>query len=169
MKLDIQDVLSRLDKNDLHVFDSFSVNSTERVELSKNISWMIPQWATAAYTDAAHRNAVIMFDTLCNPGWGAFYKHPELQTKLLGVIGSGKTVRHRFFRPSYSGNRNYMNSMLVDMIRVDHPDIRDNEVLLWCKTHDEEIVIDLMDADGIISEKDRKEILKMYRKLKDSE
>lgn len=146
MKLDISTILSKLDQNDMRVYNSVGDTKAARNELDKNVSWMIPQWMTGSYDAVQQRNLVILFDELCNPGWSVFYKHPELQTKLLAAMGNGRT-KHRFYRPS--GGKISKYPELIELLQSVYEDIRDDEVVLWCHHNDIKDLDDMMDQVGM--------------------
>lgn len=166
MKLDIQQILKKLDKNDITICDSYV--GDERKEFEKNISWMIPQWMTGAHTDVHHRNLIIMFDEVCNEGWGSFYKHPVLQAKLLSLIGPGRTVKHRFFPPTGNRKSTAVDQTIEDMLQHDYLDIRSDEVVLWCKTHTDDEFYTLLDTNGVVDDKQRRSLHKHYKRMQSS-
>jgi len=161
MKLDISTILSKLDQNDMRVYSSIGNTHEARDELDKNISWMIPQWMTGSHDPSQQRNLVILFDELCNPGWSVFYKHPELQAKLLATMGNGRT-KHKFHRPSGGKVSKYPD--LINLLREHYEDIRDDEVVLWCHHNDIEAVEDMMDQSGM-SLDSRKPIRAQFKKV----
>lgn len=146
MKLDLQGVLRKLDRRSLRVYDDVRDDPEARGELEKNAAWMIPQWMSAAQDDKTHEKLILDFDEVCNPGWRTFYRHPELQMKLLALIGAGST-RHKFYRPT--GGRIPALARLAELLRMSYPDLKSSEVLLWCREAEEQDLEDLMDAQGI--------------------
>ena len=160
MKLELTETLRSLDQGDMTLYDRLKPD--QRKELEKNISWMIPQWMTGSYNEDDHRNLVFMFDEVCNPGWGSFYGHPELQTKLLAAMGMG-TTRHRFFRPT--GARRGRTAALMELACMVQEDIREEELALFCRSTDIEELNDLMNDAGVQMDQ-RKEIETQWQKFR---
>ncbi len=159
MKLDIHAVLEILDENNLGVYKALAEEPAMLVELKKNISWLIPQWMTASRNHAHHQELVLAFDDICNPGWGSFYKHPELQTKLLALVGRGKKTVHTFFRPMAGKAKNIKD--IEGLLRAEYSDIRNDEISLWCRDTTKDDLEALMDDLGVQIE-DRDTIRKQY-------
>ena len=93
-------VLEYLDENNMELYEAVKDDENLLKDLEKNIGWLIPQWFTGSPNEDVHRALILSFNELCNVGWHNFYKHPQLQAKLLASAGLGKSVRHKFFRPS---------------------------------------------------------------------
>lgn len=165
MSYNLQDVLTHLDQNDMNIYEMFGTDHEAADKFSKDVSWMLPQWITTSTNDGEHRAQVLMFDELCNAGWGKFYYHPRLQAKLLALIGPGRKVRHKFYRPT--GGRVPVMDALFDLLLAEMEDIRPDEVALWVKSSDIEDLEDLMYAHGIPVDK-HGEIRTQYEKVKKS-
>jgi len=161
MKLNIHEILGKLDNNNFDTYREIGVTDEARAEFDKNISWMIPQWFTGAVNPVDHRNMVVMFDQACNPGWGALYYHPELQAKLLAAIGY-RGVRHKFYRPS--GKRKSSIKKLFDLLQLVYEDIHEDEVVLWCRSSTINDLEDLLDRAGIPLEY-RKDYCKQFKTI----
>lgn len=165
MSYHLQDVLTHLDQNDLSIHAMFEDDPEAASKFDRDISWMLPQWITTSTNDAEHRAQVIMFDEICNTGWGLFYKHPILQAKLLALVGPGRKVRHKFYQPA--GGRPAGLDRLYDLLQAEIEDIRPGEVVMWVQSSDIEDLDDLMFSHGIPVDK-HKEIKIQYEKVKKS-
>lgn len=163
MSYNLQDVLTHLDQNDMSTEHLFGDDHEALEKFHKDVSWMIPQWITTSKNDAEHRVQLLMFDEMCNSGWGRFYYHPKLQAKLLAAIGPGHKVRHTFYRPT-GGRVPGMND-LFDLLLAEFEDIRPDEVVLWAENADIEELEDLLYSHGIPIE-DHKGIKAQYEKVK---
>lgn len=161
MTLNLHQILDSLDRNDFNVRQNLT--DEERAEFDKNVSWMIPQWMASAKSEHAHANAVMMFDEFCNPGWGSFYNHPELQAKLLACMGMGPT-NHQFPK---RGKRSTAITDLFGMLQTYYEDIRREEVALWCLNTNIESLTNHMDDLGIDTDS-RKKIVDQWKKLRPS-
>jgi len=161
MKLDIQRILRSLDHGDMRLYDTISSDASEKKQLDSNISWLIPQWMTGSSNPTDHRNSIKMFDIACNPVWKSLYHHPELQTKMLAVIGNG-SIKHKFFRPS--GNRKSNIDALYGLLQIFYDDIKQDEVVMYFMNANIDDVNELMDRAGILPE-NRSGICKQYKTL----
>jgi hypothetical protein len=143
-KLDIFAVLTYLDENNLGVHDALRGDPDMLKELERNISWMVPQWMSGAMKDSDHADLVESFNAICNNGWFDLYGHPELQAKLLACCGTGKKVRHKYYKPSIARTRHVMH----DFLSHKYQDIRDSEVALWVRRSEKSDVRRLAESLG---------------------
>jgi len=128
-KLDIFSVLTYLDENNLGVYESLRDEPEMLEELEKNVTWMFPQWMTGATNDAAHADLIESFNIICNDGWFGLYGHPELQAKLLACCGTGRKVRHKYYKPSKTVHLGRIMALLEDK----YEDIREEEAEMWVR------------------------------------
>lgn len=149
-------ILSKLDERDMRAYESASED--DRKEIQKNAPWMLAQWLTGAKTEAQHREMVTRFDDRCNPGWASFYRHPELQVKLMAAVGTGKKIQHRFFKP---GKRMTQREELEMLFRQEYPDARAEDLTLWCRDARRDDLDVLMNGYGIPMV-DRKKIIEQF-------
>jgi hypothetical protein len=161
MTLDIHGILKKLDQGDMNVYRDASKVPSAKKELDKNASWLIPQWLTGSPNETDHRNKVVMFDQICNPNWSSLYHYPELQTKLMAVIGTG-SVQHKFYRPTAKRASNV--SELLPLLQMFYEDIRAEEVVLYFTNSDIKDLEELMDNAGIPIE-GRSKICKQYKNI----
>jgi len=146
MTLDITTLLVALDRGNTNVYND-ACNSGNKIDIDKNISWLIPQWMVSSYNTDQHINLILNFENACNSGWQKFYHHPELQAKLLSVISGGNTTRHRFYPPSKKSK--IKNAELYNMLLVKYENIDEREMMLFCRDTTDEEVISLMNYAGI--------------------
>lgn len=160
--MNLFDILTHMDYNDQGLYDALREDPEGMAELRKNIGWLIPQWMTGADRGADHADLVLMFDELCNPGWSSFTDHPELQTKLLALVGLGKKTKHKFYRPA---GKTAGSAELAGLLRSEYPDISETELALYCRDADITELEDLMDRWGV-QQDDRKTIVKQFEKMR---
>ncbi len=162
MSRTLHDNLASLDLNSLDLYERLSEDPEALAEHHKAIGWLLPQWMTASPTPASHKALVLMFDELCNPGWYELSNHPMLQTKLLALIGLGKRTQHKFFS---RGGRASATPELVAFLQLEYPDIRADEVSLFCRDSTLDDLHDLLYHHGIAVDK-HAAIVKQYQKVK---
>ena len=143
-KLDVFAVLEFLDLNSFNVREAFEDDPDMLKQLDKEAGWMLPQWMSGAMNDAAHEELLYAFNTYCNPGWFKLYKHPTLQLKLLAAIGTGKKVKHKFYKPQTA-----VGSKIENLLLMVYPDIHVSEVDLWCRRNTESDLYELMNNLGL--------------------
>ena len=160
-KLDIFAVLSYLDENNLEVYAALREDPDMLKELERTVTWMLPQWMTGAVRDADHAALVESFNAICNEGWFDLYGYPELQTKLLACCGTGRPVRHKYFKPPKARNRRLM----MELLSHKYHDIREEEVELWVRRSDKAGMRRLAESLGY--QKDKvKELTKAFDALR---
>jgi hypothetical protein len=130
-------------------------------ELERNISWMLPQWMTGANNDAAHANLVDSFNVICNDGWFELYGHPELQAKLLACCGTGRKVRHKYYKPSKTIHLGKMMKLLEGK----YEDIREEEAEMWVHRSTKDSMIRFAESLGY-QKKEVKELTKTFDALR---
>jgi hypothetical protein len=160
-KLDLFSVLSYLDENNLGVHEALREDPEMLAELERNISWMLPQWMTGATNDAAHANLVDSFNVICNDGWFELYGHPELQAKLLACCGTGRKVRHKYYKPSKTIHLGKMMKLLEGK----YEDIREEEAEMWVHRSTKDSMIRFAESLGY-QEKEVKELTKTFDALR---
>lgn len=160
-KLDIFAVLGYFDEGNMEVHQALREDPGMLKELEKALPWVLPQWMTGATQDAAHAELVDNFNLMCNEGWFDLYGHTELQAKLLAACGTGRKVRHKFFKPTKAKNLQKMTEFLGHK----YQDIREEEVELWCHLNDATSVTDLAASLGF-QPKEVTELTKAYESLR---
>ncbi len=128
-KLDLFSVLTFLDENNLEVYNALREDPEMLKELERNVSWMLPQWVTGATNDIDHADLVDSFNVICNDGWFELYGHPELQAKLLACCGTGRKVRHKYYKPAKAIHL----SKMMKLLEGKYVDIREEEVEMWVR------------------------------------
>ena len=160
-KLDLFSVLAHLDQNNLGVYDSLRAEPDMLKELERNVSWMLPQWVTGATNDEAHTDLIDSFNVICNDGWFDLYGHPELQTKLLACCGTGRKVRHKYYKPSKALHLGKM----MELLEGKYEDIREEEAEMWVRRSTKAGMISFAESLGY-QEKEVKELTKTFDALR---
>jgi hypothetical protein len=160
-KLDIFAVLTYLDENNLGVYEALRDDPEMLTELERNVTWMLPQWMTGATNDTAHETLIESFNIICNDGWFSLYGHPELQAKLLACCGTGKRVRHKYYKPSKSTNLGRM----MELLEGKYQDIREEEVAMWVRRSTKAGMVRLAESLGY-QDKEVKELTKAFDTLR---
>lgn len=150
-KIDIFAILKYMDEGNFRIYETISQDEEMLKEFETNLPWVIKQWMTGAVKNNDHRRLIENFDSLCNIGWFEF--GPELQTKLLACCGSGKSVKHKF----YKVKANKSTNKILDLFRKRYPDIRQEQVSMWIRKHDTIDFEGLLDTLGI--QKDERKVL----------
>ena len=159
-KLDLFAVLGLLDENTLDVYPVLKGDEEMLKEFEQMVGWLLPHWMTGANSEADLEDLIAAFNEYCNAGWFEFRGHPELQAKLLACCGLGSKTRHKFFKPK----KNKVLTQISKLLRVKYPDIRDEEVLAWCRLNDKKDVKDLAEACGYQKD-DVKKVLDSYKRV----
>ncbi len=160
-KLDLFSVLSYLDENNLGVHEALRDDPEMLTELERNVGWMLPQWMTGATNNVDHANLIDSFNVICNDGWFELYGHPELQAKLLACCGTGRKVRHKYYKPSKTIHLGKMMKLLEGK----YEDIREEEVEMWVRRSTKASMIRFAESLGY-QEKEVKELTKTFDALR---
>jgi hypothetical protein len=159
-KINLPVVLKHLDCNNLEVYSAFEHRETERKELTRLLDYVLPLWMTGIGSSIEQYEMVLAFNQHVNSSWAELKNHPELRAKLLGVIGSGKPVRHEFHKREAATSQ----TSLTGLLTMCYPDIRNDEVALWCTVNNEATLRELCDRYGV-QETDRHGIIAEYREV----
>jgi len=162
-KLDIFSVLTYLDNNNLGVYNSLRDEPEMLTELQKAVTWMLPQWMTGATNESAHIELVAAFNAICNDNWFNLYGHPELQTKLLACCGTGRRVRHKYYKPAKTTNL----SQITKLLEHKYEDICEEEVKLWVRKSTTDDMVQFAESCGY-QNKEVKEFTKAFDELRKS-
>jgi hypothetical protein len=159
-KLDLFAVLGLLDENELSIYSTLKGDADMLKEFEQAVGWLLPHWMTGSNSESDLVDLTTAFNEYCNGGWFALREHPDLQAKLLACCGLGSKTRHKFFKPK----KDKVLTRISNLLKVKYPDIRDEEVLVWCRLNDKKDVQDLAEAWGY--QKDEvKKVLDSYKKV----
>lgn len=125
-KVNLTALLDELDKNSLTVYEEVTQDEELKKEIDKALDYTLPLWMTGSTNDLTHRQLILSFDAIANIGWFALRDRQELRMKLLGCIGTGRTVRHKFINSSsakkaFSNLQRVMMSIYADASSDDLP------------------------------------------------
>lgn len=159
-KLNLTVLLKHFDLKNMSVYEAYKSNDAERKELEQMLQYILPLWVSGVATAREQIEILFNFNEHINEGWWELGKHPELQAKLLASIGLGKQVKHDFQYRHKKNNTNKLNEFL----RLRYPDVRIDEIRLWCLTNSEKVLSSLLDDYGI-QNSEQTIILSEYRKV----
>ena len=128
-KIDLFVILEALDLGDMSVYDDIAADPGALAEFRREIGYMLPIWMTGSARDLDHKKLVERFNAICNQRWFDLAKHPRLQAKLLAAVGLGTKTPHRFHKVKAASK----NSAMLELLELQHPDIREHEVRLWAR------------------------------------
>lgn len=152
-------LLKHFDTNNMEIWETFRHNETDRKELERNLAYMLPLWMSGCANARDQINTTMAFNKHINLDWKQLDGHPELRAKVLAAIGLGKQVRHDFMMRSVRGKLTSLGELLLRR----YPDIRQDEILLWCRVNTEPALIELCRDYGLQS-KEQEAVLNEYRK-----
>ncbi len=158
-QINLQTVLKHLDLGNLNLYASYARREEDRKELDRMLSFIIPLWVSGCVNHAEQFNVMLAFNEHINLSWWELEGHPELRAKVLAAIGLGKVVRHNYH---YRGRMRQTG--LTELLAYRYPDIRKDEVYLWCSINTEATLIEMCQNHGV-QEAEREPILTEYRSL----
>jgi hypothetical protein len=157
--LNIHTILKHLDLNNFGVYKVIKPNQEERKELDRALSYILPVWMAGCTSNTDQFHLMKRFNKHVNHSWWELEKHPELRAKVLAAIGPGRMVKHDLhLRP------HPQQTALTGFLSNRYPDIRKDEVFLWCMTNSEAILIEMCKDYGVQGE-DQEKLLGEYRSL----
>jgi len=158
-QINLHTVLKHLDLRNLNLYRSYSRRQEDRKEFERMLSFVLPLWMSGCVNHIEQFKLMLDFNEHINLSWWELEGHPELRAKLLAAIGLGKEVRHNFhFR------RRGRQTGLTELLAYRYPDIRKDEVYLWCSINTEAILLEMCQNHGV-QETERETILNEYRSL----
>jgi hypothetical protein len=160
VKLNLSVILKHLDTRNLEIYEAFRSNEAERKELDKNLAYLLPLWFSGTYSGEDQLTMMLDFNRHVNLEWSALDGHPELRAKVLGAIGLGRAVKHDFHYRERRATENALTAFLNNR----YPDIRKDEIALWCLRNSEATLVDMCSIYGI-QEKETADIVESYRKV----
>jgi hypothetical protein len=159
-KINLNVVLKHLDRHNLEIYEAFKHKEVERKELDRLLGYVLPIWVSGIASSREQYDMVFQFNEQVNLGWNELKDHPELRLKVLASIGPGKEVRHDFHMRDQKP-KPYAN--LTALLTRRYPDIRPDEIGLWCSVNNETGLIELCDRYGV-QVKERDAIFSEYRR-----
>jgi hypothetical protein len=158
-KININVVLKHLDAHNLEVYAAFRHQEAERKELDRMLGYILPIWSAGIASALEQYEMIFRFNEQVNLGWQELKDHPELRAKVLAVIGPGKVVRHDFHPRKIAAHETQLGGLLA----LRYPDIRKDEIGLWCAVNTEVALLELCDRYGV-QIKERDGIISEYRR-----
>jgi len=159
-KLNFGVILKHLDLRNLELYEAFRSNEDERKEFDRVLTYVLPLWYSGVFSGEDQLNLMLKFNRHVNVDWWATDGHPELRAKVLGAIGLGHSVKHDFHYREPQRREN----ALMGLLSQKYPDIRKDEVQLWCSVNSEANLIELCSDYGV-QETERDQIVEQYRKI----
>lgn len=159
-RLNLSVLLKHLDQRNLGLYEAFRHNSEDRKELDRLLAYVLPLWVAGSDNGRDQIAILIEFNRHINLAWNELNDHPELRAKVLGSIGLGYQVRHDFHYRATRERTTALRELLVQR----YPDIRVDEIRLWCAVNSEANLIELCARYGV-QQHEREPILNEYRKV----
>lgn len=152
VKFNLFNAIDLVDRQDFRTLQRHFADPEWLREFQNTLAYILPRIITTDTDDRKLAQRIKALHTV-EPFIALNREHPDLvmQLVLLHLGGFGKT-RHAFNRKDAEVVK------LMDFIRIFTPDVREEEIALWCKAQDQETISDLTmraglqrkDADGIV-------------------
>jgi hypothetical protein len=159
-KLNIGVILKHLDLQNLELYAALRQNEEERKEFDRVLAYALPMWFAGTFNGDDQINLMLDFNRHVNIEWRNLDGHPELRAKVLGAIGLGHVVKHDFHFREPEKRVGALTALLMRQ----YPDIRKDEVTLWCSVNSEATVIELCSLWGV-QDTEKQTIIDAYRKI----
>jgi len=145
----LKEMLAAIDCNDLNFYSNLDA------EQQKVFSpWLAMRYASSANGRMAE-HYLLMVNGFVNVDFSALYNHPELQWKILAVIGAGSKQFHPWIRP---GKKKGKNKIQEEFSKL-YPAMKHDELELLESIHTKDEIKDLF-RDAGYTNKEIKDITK---------
>jgi hypothetical protein len=159
-KLNLTVILKHLDLRNLELYEAMRGNEEERKEFDRVLGYLLPLWYSGTFGSEDQISLMIDFNRHVNLDWPNLEGHPELRAKVLGAIGVGHVVKHDF----HYRTRTTAGDALKAFLEQSYPDIREDEVQLWCSRNSITTLTEMCSRWGI-QDIDKSAIIDAYKKL----
>jgi hypothetical protein len=152
----IKQEMGAIDRRKFAWYDSLS--DDEKKSLSM---WVLMRYCSSVSSkvDEINHHYLGMTNELVNVHFNTLRHHPELQFRLMQIVGVGTDQFHPWIKPGKKKKDKSANPKLFGLIEQQRPDYSDDEIELLIKLMDKEETIALLTDFGI-PDKKHKEYLK---------
>lgn len=117
-KLDIFYVLEQIDQQNFDFYASLSAEEQKSISM-----WVLMRW-TSLVTGSLADDYLMNTNNCVNVDFNDMSNHPELQWKLLCLVGSGRKQRHQFAKPPKGRTKNKLQAALHTLF----PEMKSDEL-----------------------------------------
>lgn len=114
-RLNIFDILAKLDKNDINVRNSFK--NSELKEFDSFIGYPALRWMSGSNDETMHLLCLLNTNEI-NDNYFDLWKHKEFQSKIIALAGAGMWTKHVYIKPPV----NKRASKLYELVHHYYPD-----------------------------------------------
>lgn len=151
-KLDIFDLLGKIDRKNTTWFDQLSPEDQKSVPMVVLMRWL----SACQDQDGIHGLYLLMVNDLVNRDFWSLTKFPDLQARLMAVSGIGKTQRHQWIKAPVRGQHtNAVDKFLCSIF----PGMNRQEIEITKSSLGAAGIKELLNATGT-ADKDQAPILK---------
>jgi hypothetical protein len=155
-KLTIKEEMRAIDERDYGWWNSLTAEEQKKLGL-----WVLMRFVSSvsSSTPGIKEHYLTMTNELANVNFQVFKNHPELQHRLLQLVGIGVTQVHPWVAPPKKRRGTNINSDLMNHLLLLNPQLNDTEIgIIVENTPKEELVI-MLEESGFAAKK-IKEMLK---------
>lgn len=149
-KLSIKEEMRAIDTKDRLWYDSLSDEEKSKVGI-----WLLMRYTSNATDKQLSEHYLEMTNEAVNVHFNTLRKHPQLQHKLLQVVGVGVNTYHPWLAPGKAQKKNKLQSWIAQ----NYPELNDDEVELYSTVNTKEDFKNLFEQHGM-TDKEIKELLK---------
>jgi hypothetical protein len=142
-KLDIFYVIEQIDRRNFNYYSTLTDDEKKSISM-----WLMMRW-TSLVSGSAAEDYMLNTNDVVNYNFGDLTSHPELQWKLLCLVGNGKKQRHVFVKPPRGKTKNKKQAALLQL----NPLLKSDELeFLESIISNDDLKQDLMDAGWLDKE-----------------
>jgi hypothetical protein len=147
-KLTIEQELGAIDKRDYKWYSSLT--DDERAKFNKGM-FVIMRWCSAVSTSNRDisDHYLVMTNELVNRHFNVVRNNPELQHRLLQIVGIGAAQRHQWIRP-LNGTKLHkgVNPKLFKLYREHNASLSDDEICIVLSNSTKEEKVEFLESHG---------------------
>ena len=149
-KLDIKNEMKAIDTKDRKWYNSLTDEEKSKLSL-----WPLMRYTSSEGDKNFKEHYLEWTNEVVNVHFNKLRQHPELQFKLLQLVGLGKPTFHPWIAPGKRGKKNKIHEWVIK----NYSHLNDDEVDIFISTRTKEDFISLFEEYGM-TKKEIKELLK---------
>jgi len=133
-KLSIKEEMRAIDQRDMGWWDTLTEEEQKKIS-----PWVLMRYTSACDTnhDEIRDHYLTMTNELVNVQFNTLRHHPQLQHRLLQIVGIGKTQYHPWIPPGKRQKKNKVAEWLVSL----YPDVNDDELDILLQSDKKELKV----------------------------
>jgi len=156
-KLDLTKCLTAIDMRERFYYDNLLPEQQK-----KYVPLVLMRFlSSASNQNGLHEYYLTMINEIVNQDFWTLTKFPDLQHRLMAIVGLGKKIYHEWIPVS----KKLFNEKLYDFVKIVNPNMNDLEFKVFIKITSEESFVKLA-KDYALSDKEIKVLVEQFKNAK---